>query len=94
MKFKQTIQIGRNVTYIMKLPCVSFVSKDPQPPKGFEIPYYYHLYPGLMWDYKEDLSHRHVAVKGDWLCEDSNGKWHALSDEEYREMERRGTDGY
>ncbi len=86
MKFKQAVQIGDNVTDIMKLCCISFVGKNPQPPKGFEIPYYYHLYPGLMWDYREDLSHKHVALKGDWLCEDYEGWWHILKDYEYQQI--------
>ena len=84
MKIKQAIQIGDNVTDIMKLRCISFVTKNPQPPKGFEITYYYHLYPGMMWDYKEDLSHRHVAFKGDWLVEDKDGHWHIMTDDEYK----------
>lgn len=84
VKFKQAVQIGDNVTDIMKLRCISYVSKNPQPPKGFEITYYYYLYPGLMWDYKKDLSHRHVAVKGDWLCEDEDGWWHIIGNEEYQ----------
>lgn len=83
-KFKQAVQIGDNVTDIIKLRCISFVDKNPQPPESFGLFYYYHLYPGLMWDYKMDLSHRHVAYKGDWLCEDENNRWHILSDEEYQ----------
>ena len=83
-KFKQAVQIGDNVTDIMKLRCISYVSKNPQPPKGFEITYYYYLYPGLMWDYREDLKHRHVAYKGDWLCEDEDGWWHIIGNEEYQ----------
>lgn len=79
-KFRFAIQIGDNVTDIFKLRCVSFISKNP-PICGP----HFHLYPGLMWDYKEDLSHRHVAHKGDWLCEDENGEWHILNDKEYKE---------
>lgn len=86
VKFKQAVQIGDNVTDIMKLRCISYVSKNPQPPKGYEITYYYYLYPGLMWDYREDLSHKHVALKGDWLCEDYDGRWHILKDYEYQQI--------
>lgn len=80
MKFKQAIQIGDNVTDIMKLRCVSYVSKNPAIIKGR---YYYYLYPGFMWDYKEDLSHNYIARTGDWLCEDYNGDWHILNNKEY-----------
>ena len=80
-KFAHAIKIGDNVTDIMKLFCVSYVSKDPVIEPGN---YYYHLYPGVMWDYKEDLSHKHIARKGDWLCQDYHGDWHILTDEEYK----------
>lgn len=80
MKFRRAIQIGDNVTDILKLPCVKGVEKCDDK-AGFEWMEYI-------------LKSGDHAEKGDWLCEDSNGKWHALSDEEYSEMERRGTDGY
>lgn len=83
MKFKQAIQIGDNVTDIMKLRCVSYVSKNPAIIKGR---YYYYLYPGLMWDYKEDRSHNYIAHTGDWLCEDYDGWWHILKDYEYQQI--------
>ena len=83
-RFVQAIRIGNNVTNIMKLRCISYVSKNPDLMCG----YHYHLYPGLMHDYKEDLSHRHVAHKGDWLCEVESGWWHILSDSEYKKIEQ------
>lgn len=78
-KFTQAVRIGKNISDIFKLRCVSFISKNP-PICGP----HFHLYPGLMWNYKEDLSHRHVAHEGDWLCEDEEGLWHILSDDEYQ----------
>ena len=81
-KFKLCVRIGDDVTSIMKLRCVSFVGKN-----TFFPEYAYHLYPGLMHDYKEDLSHRHIARKGEWLCEDYDGHWHILSDEQMRKTE-------
>lgn len=83
MRFKQAVQIGDNVTDIINLRCINYVAKQP----CFEfLGYKYHLYAGLMWDYKEDLSHRHIAFKGDWLCEDHDGLWHILKDEEYQQI--------
>ncbi len=79
-KFVRSIQIGSNVTDIMKLRCISYVSKFLT---GGDS-YIYHLYPGLMWDYREDLTHKYVATKGDWLCEDEQRLWHILTDKEYK----------
>ena len=83
MIFRQAIQIGDNVTDIMKLRCVSYATKNPP---GFGI--HYRLYAGLMWDYREDLTHKRIAFKGDWLCEDYDGLWHILKDEEYKQMQK------
>lgn len=82
IKFKRVIQIGDNVTDIIKLKCVNYVSK--QLPFEFTHSFCYHLYAGLMHDYREDLSHRCVAFKGDWLCEDEEGHWYIISNKEYQ----------
>ena len=44
----------------------------------------YHLYAGLMWDYKSDLSHNFIAFRGDWLIEHKDGCWQIMSNEEYK----------
>lgn len=80
VKFKNAIRIGDDVTEIMKLRCVNYVTKCPP---FIEGRYAYYLYPGLMWDYKEDLSHCYIAWTGNWLCEDTKNLWHILTNEEY-----------
>lgn len=82
IKFKQMVQIGDNVTDIIKLKCVNYVSK--LLPFEFTHSYIYHLYAGLMHDYCEDLSHKQIAFKGDWLCEDEEGHWYIISNKEYQ----------
>lgn len=72
MRYIQLIQIGDNVTDILKLPCVTAVFKE-NDKRGFEWLEY-------------NLTNGEVAEKGDWLCEDCNGGWHVLSDEEYNEI--------
>lgn len=72
MRYKQTIQIGDNVTDIMRLPCVSGCKKLDDK-NGFE------------WlEYQIKGSDSETAEKSDWLCEDYDGRWHCLSDEEYQ----------
>ena len=71
MKYRQTIQIANNVSDILKLPCVSYVSKCA--PDCTD--YIYWLYPSAMRDDSGDMTHRHVARRGYWLCEDYDGKW-------------------
>ena len=78
-KFKQAIRIGKDLNSIFKLRCVSSIGKV----LSLCVPCF-HLYPGLMWDYKEDLTHKHTAHVGDWLCEDEEGHWHILSNEDYQ----------
>lgn len=84
MRFKQAIQIGDNVTDIMRLPCIRGAFKYPfnEPynrfplrghhPKKDEIIYCLRL--GAVDDF---------AQKGEWICEDYNGDWHILNNKEY-----------
>ena len=72
-KFKQRIQIGNNVTDMMKLPCVFSCHKD----RDDELVY-------LLYDWDANGNYLE-ARKGDWLCEDYDGRWHLLTDEEYQE---------
>lgn len=65
------IQIGNNVTDIMKLPCVYSCHKM----ANGELEY-------LLYDWDENGQYVR-AHKGDWLCEDYQGKWHKLTKEEY-----------
>ena len=71
-KFAQSIQVGNNVTSIMRLPCVTSCHKqnDMQ---------------GLEWlEYVINGDENQRVEKGDWICQDHDGKWHGISDEEYR----------
>ena len=69
MIFRQAIQIGDNVTDILKLPCVKG-GKKCDDKAGFEWLMYI-----LKWG--------GCAEKGDWLCENTDGYWSAHSNEEY-----------
>ena len=65
-----TIQIGNNVTNIMKLPCVFSCHKM----ADGELEY-------LLYDWDEQGQYV-KAHKGDWIIED-NGKHYVLTDKEY-----------
>ena len=75
MTINQAIQIGDNVTDIMKLPCVvACIKKDDR--NGF----YW-----LEYRVKCGATGRaQYAERGDWLVEDTNGRWHVKSDDLYR----------
>ena len=71
--WKQAIQIGSNVTDMMKLPCVYSCHKEADGGLCF-----------LLYDWNE--YGRYVeARQGDWLCEDYDGRWHLLNDKEYKD---------
>lgn len=80
MRYKQAIQIGNNVTDIMRLPCVLGARKKMYNPAVI----YYILFGdvitnGVQW------SEAVKAYNGDWLCEDYYGRLHLLSDKEYKD---------
>lgn len=79
-KFKKCIQIGDNVTDIMKLPCVIGVTKEIWDEKDIRLRY--SLF-GDVVSSKYDLGDNVYAYKGDWLCEGYDGSWHKLSNNEY-----------
>ena len=70
MKIKQAIQIGDNVTDIMRLPCIEKCVKR-NDKNGME----WLLYGTTDGD---------IVESGDWLCETDEGKWLCMSDEEYK----------
>lgn len=84
MRFKQAIRIGDNSTVILSLPCVAGYYKYPISDQSGKFPLrghipskgeiIYHFRQGGIDDF---------AMFGDWLCEDCNGVWHILSNEEY-----------
>ena len=72
MKFKQAIQIGDNVTDIMKIRMVMRCQKE-RKDDGYELVYYVLVPSGSLLP----------AKKGDWLVE--QGKWWLVfTDEEYK----------
>ncbi len=73
--YKQCIQIGYNVTNILKLPCVYSCHKEG---KDDHLVF-------LMYDWDEQGQYVKAQI-GDWLCEDYNGKWHKLTNKEYGEL--------
>lgn len=81
MRYKQAIQIGDNVTDIMKLPCVISAHKNAV---GHESFIYYKLFGDTitsMFAWGETIT----AYSGDWLCEDYDGRWYLLNDHEYKD---------
>ena len=85
MNIVQAIQVGDNITDIMRLPRVRGAFKYPisdpynrfplrghHPEKDEVI---YCLQQGMVDDF---------AQKGEWICQDADGQWFALSDEDYR----------
>jgi len=73
MKFKQAIHIeGRNMYDVFRLPCVAAIHKTVF---GSIV---YDLYGFVMAD-----GSRNEAATGDWLCEDNEGKWYVMTNEEY-----------
>jgi hypothetical protein len=70
MKIRQAIQIGDNVTDIMRLPCIKKCVKR-NDRHGMEWLEY--------WTTDGD-----IVESGDWLCETDEGKWLCMSDEEYK----------
>jgi len=68
------IQIGNNVTNIMKLPCVFSCHKM----ADGELEY-------LLYDWDEQGQYV-KAHKSDWIIEDNDGDYHVLTDEEYGKL--------
>lgn len=84
MRYKQAIQIGSNVTDIMRLPCVISCCKQ-FADEDFNELLVYTVYIDSE-DYGEEEHDGYIdAHFGDWLCEDYDGQWHLLSDKEYKD---------
>lgn len=79
-RHRQAIQVGhKNITDIMRLPCVLGCRKQTQEPLTVS----YVLF--------GDTEARHVrwgepvtANEGDWLVEDTTGRWHVLTDKDWQ----------
>ncbi len=67
--YNQKIKIGDNVTDIMKLPCVLMCIKHNDKLGHTWLVYY------IYCDNQVEM-----AEKNDWLCKDTKGVWHVLSD--------------
>lgn len=70
MKIKQAIQVGNNVTNIMRLPCIETCTKR-NDRHGMECLEYV-------------TTDGDIVECCDWLCETDEGKWMPMSDEEYQ----------
>ena len=75
MKIRQAIQIGDNVTDVMKLPCVvACIKQDDK--QGYRwLMYRIMVGAGGRAEYGE---------KGDWICQGYNGRWCVMTDDEYK----------
>ena len=69
-KIVKAIQIGNNITDIMRLPCIKKCVKC-NDKNGFEWLEYV-------------TTDGDIVEGGDWLCETKEGKWMPMSDEEYK----------
>lgn len=74
-KFRQAIKIGRNITSIFNLPCIFSCHKGADMKPVF-----------LLNDWDDNGNYIEARI-GDWLCEDHEGKWSVLSNEEYKKLE-------
>lgn len=73
-KFKQAIHLeGRCINDVFKLPCVYSCHKEAEGGLCY-----------LLYDWDDDGNYIEARI-GDWLCEDEEGKWHVMSNEEYKE---------
>lgn len=69
------VPMGNVSPDIFKLPCVKLVSKvSAETP----TPQY--------WLFNPDTQNWPFAQANDWICKDSDGKWHVLADDEYRKI--------
>lgn len=76
--FRQAIKVGRNITSIFNLPCIFSCHKDDE-----ENPVF------LLYDW-DDNGNYIEARRGDWLCEDHEGRWGVLSGREYKKRMKDG----
>lgn len=76
--FRKAIQVGRNVTDILKLSCVMGCHKD----DNDELVY-------ILFDWDESGNYKEARM-GDWLCEDHKSVWRVLSNEEFVKQKENG----
>lgn len=75
-KILRAIQIGNNVTDMMKLPCIFSCHKE----QDGRLCY-------LLYDWDEHGNYKE-AHKGDWLCEEEGGGWSVLDDKTYKKWQQ------
>lgn len=76
-EYKTAIQIGSNVTNIMKLPCIFSCHKEADGALCY-----------LLYDWDDDGNYIQ-AREDDWLCEDNSGKWCVIKKEDYAKEEEK-----
>lgn len=78
MRYRQSVHIdGNSLDDLFRLPCVYGIRKDSK--ADFVI----HLF-GDTHNGNVKWGDCDTAEIGDWLCEDYEGRWHCLKDEEYK----------
>ena len=87
IKFRKAIQVGRNATDILKLPCVTGCYKYPiyDPSRKYPLRGHIPEKGEIIYHFRQGGIDDWVMV-GDLLCEDHNGVWHVLSNEEYEKQ--------
>lgn len=73
--FKQAIRVTDDATYILRLDCVYSCHKEG---KDKHLVY-------LLYDWNDYGEYTKVHI-GDWLCQDNQGKWHKLTNEQYGKL--------
>ena len=71
--YKLAVQVGENITDIIRMPCVQSAHK--RSGKDGKVAYYI-LEPSAM----ADSEHWQYAYPGDWLLKDGDDKWHVIKD--------------
>ena len=94
MNIVQAIQVGDNVTDIMKLPCIFGAWKYPYVPNSSREKYPVRGHQpkegDIIYDFRQGWK-SDFAMKGDWLCEYDNGVWSVISNEEYEQSRKKGS---
>lgn len=91
IKFRKAIQVGRNATDILKLPCVTGCYKYPIYDSSSKFPLRGHI-PSkgeIIYHFRQGGIDDFVMI-GDWLCEDHKGVWHVLSNDEFVKQKEDG----
>lgn len=75
MKFKHAIQVGKNISDIMKLPCVTACHKM-NDKNGFEW---------FQYDVVVYNGSTEIAEESDWIVQGESGDWYVVVDDLWKQ---------